>query len=37
MKRLVQRAEFPEIVGTVFLEMKRGNQKRINQFLNGKN
>ena len=35
MKRLVQRAEFPEIVGTVFLEMKRGNQKRINQFLNG--
>lgn len=29
MKRLVQRPEFPEIVGTVFLEMKRGNQKRI--------
>ena len=33
MKRLIRRPEFPETTGTIFLEMKRGNQDRINQFL----
>lgn len=34
MKRLVQSPEFPEVAGTVFLEMKKGNQERINKFFN---
>lgn len=35
MKPLIRRPEFPETAGTVFLEMKTGNQDRINQFMNG--